>query len=145
MLQYMLNYPSHAEPGGTSASHLRSLSGSLKVLSEPNRLLLLEMLIQGVQCNCDLGQTLGMAPNLVSHHLSVLREAGLVRAEHDPIDARWVYYSIDPEALGEIGGVLSRFLDPNRIQPRRSTCGPRVAPQTADSRTPAPLLEVERS
>ena len=29
----MLNYPSHAEPGGTSASHLRSLSGSLKALA----------------------------------------------------------------------------------------------------------------
>lgn len=143
MLQLMLNYPSPAEPEGTSASHLRSLSGWLKVLSEPNRLLLLEMLIQGVQCNCDLGQKLGMAPNLVSHHLSVLREAGLVQAERDPLDARWVYYSIDPDVLREIGEGLSRFLDPSRIQPRRSTCGPRVAPEAPNPRTPA-LLEVER-
>jgi ArsR family transcriptional regulator len=99
----------------------------MKVLGEPNRLLLLELLMQGVQCNCDLGQALGMAPNLVSHHLAVLREAGLVRAEHDPLDARWIYYSIDPSALSELRETLARFLDVDRIQPRRSTCGPRNA------------------
>lgn len=97
----------------------------MKVLSEPNRLLLLEMLFQGVQCNCELGQALGMAPNLVSHHLGVLREAGLVRAERDPFDARWVYYSIDPSALSELRETLARFLDADRIQPRHPTCGPR--------------------
>jgi ArsR family transcriptional regulator len=106
----------------------------MKALSEPNRLLLLEMLIQGVQCNCDLGQRLGMAPNLVSHHLGVLREAGLVRAEHDPLDGRWIYYSIDPSALRELRETLARFLDADRIQPRLSTCGPRSPLTRGDRR-----------
>ena len=36
-----------------------------------------------------------MAPNLISHHLSVLREIGLVNAERDRVDSRWVYYSVN--------------------------------------------------
>jgi len=124
----MLNYRQPPGAEATSAARLRPLAGIMKVLAEPNRLLLLEMLMQGVQCNCDLGQALGMAPNLVSHHLGVLREAGLVRAEHDPLDARWIYYSIDPSALSELRETLARFLDVDRIQPRRSTCGPRNTP-----------------
>lgn len=140
MLQPVLNYLTSAEPDVACASRLHSLSRSLKALAEPNRLLLFEMLVQGVQCNCDLGDALGMAPNLISHHLSVLREAGLVHAEHDPLDARWVYYSIDPVALGELSGELGVLLDPKRIQPRRATCGPRYAPaRTRGSRESAPV------
>lgn len=117
-----------------------SLPRWLKALAEPRRLLLLEMLIRGVQCNCDLGETLGMAPNLVSHHLRVLRDVGLVHAEHDPLDARWVYYSIDPAALRELSDALARFLDPNRIRPRLASCGPRVAPGVAGPIQPTPSL-----
>jgi len=117
----------------------------MKVLSEPNRLLLLEMLIQGVQCNCDLGQALGMAPNLVSHHLGVLREAGLVHAEHDPFDARWIYYSIEPSALSELRESLIAFLDAGRIQPRQPTCGPQNTLPVGSSLNRAFSKEVDPS
>ena len=123
----MSNYLRADETTALSPDRLGSLSRSLKVLAEPKRLLLFEMLVQGVQCNCDLVDALGMTPNLVSHHMSVLREAGLVLAERDPLDARWVYYSLDPTALGELRDELGLLLDPGRIQPRRVTCGPRVA------------------
>jgi len=78
---------------------LKLLAGQLKVLAEPRRLRILHMLMEGVQCNCELGDALDMAPNLTSHHLRVLREAGLVDVERDPDDARWVYYSLNLEAL----------------------------------------------
>jgi len=123
----MSKYLRADEATALSPDRLGWLSRSLKVLAEPKRLLLLEMLVQGVQCNCDLGSALGMTPNLVSHHMSVLREAGLVLAERDPLDARWIYYSIDPTALGELQEELGLLLDPGRVQPRRVTCGPRVA------------------
>lgn len=98
----------------------------LKVICEPNRLLLLEKIIEGVQCNCELGDALQMAPNLISHHLSVLREVGLIEAERDPIDARWVYYSINPKAMQELRSLFGDFFDTSRIQPRRLTCGPQM-------------------
>jgi ArsR family transcriptional regulator len=103
------------------------LGGQFKVLAEPKRLRILHMLMEGVQCNCELGDGLDMAPNLISHHLRVLREAGLVNVERDPDDARWAYYSLNREALEELNRHYREFFDPGRIKPRRQTCGPQVA------------------
>jgi ArsR family transcriptional regulator len=116
----MLNYISSA------TVNLETLANRLKVLAEPKRLLILEMIIQGMQCNCELGDALQMAPNLISHHLSKLRKVGLVNAERDPLDSRWVYYSVNRTALDELNAAFGMFFDPNRIQPRRLTCGPQT-------------------
>jgi len=103
---------------------LTALAEQLKALAEPRRLRIMHMLMEGVQCNCELGDALDMAPNLISHHLRVLREAGLVEIERDPGDARWVYYSPNREALEELIRATGTFFDPSRIRPRRFTCGP---------------------
>lgn len=103
---------------------LPSLADQLKVLAEPRRLQILHMLMEGVQCNCELGDALEMTPNLISHHLRVLREAGLVDVERDPGDGRWLYYSLNLETLAEMNRHFSVFLDPDRIKPRRQMCGP---------------------
>jgi ArsR family transcriptional regulator, arsenate/arsenite/antimonite-responsive transcriptional repressor len=96
----------------------------LKALAEPRRLHIINLLMQGVQCNCELGEQLQMAPNLISHHLSVLRRAGLVEIERDALDGRWIYYSINHAALNELHAAFGAFFDPARIQPRHPTCGP---------------------
>lgn len=106
-------------------SELDELANWLKVISEPNRLYLLEKIMQGVQCNCELGSDLDLAPNLISHHLGVMREAGIINVERDPEDARWGYYSVNPDVLREINQHLTSFLDPGRIQPRKPSCGPK--------------------
>jgi ArsR family transcriptional regulator len=108
-------------------NRIKTLSVWLKILSEPKRLAILDLLMQGVQCNCELGDVLDMAPNLISHHMNVLYEAGIVQAERDPSDARWVYYSIKREKLDEVTAVFRNFFDPERIQPRRPSCGPLVS------------------
>jgi ArsR family transcriptional regulator, arsenate/arsenite/antimonite-responsive transcriptional repressor len=109
-----------------SHQEIIEISDLLKVISEPKRLLLLDQIINGVHCNCDLGKSLNMAPNLISHHLGVLRDAGLVNVDRDPGDSRWVYYSIDTTALVNLKQILERFLNSERIQPRRLSCGPQV-------------------
>ena len=106
---------------------LSFLAGQLKVLAEPKRLRILHVLMEGVQCNCELGDALDMAPNLISHHLRVLREAGLVQVERDPDDARWMYYSPNRKALEELNRSFAVFFDLSRIKPRRATCGPQPA------------------
>jgi len=105
-------------------TNLETLARRLKVLAEPKRLLIFDLLMQGVQCNCELGEELDMAPNLMSHHLRALREAGLVDVQRDALDARWMYYSINRQALDELNAAFGVFFDPERIQPRRLTCGP---------------------
>jgi len=105
----------------------------LKIICEPNRLMLLEKIIEGIHCNCELGQALQIAPNLISHHLSVLREAGLISAERDPVDNRWVYYSINPVMMDDLKAFFTDFFDKDRIQPRGATCGPQITEEQRQS------------
>ena len=117
----MLNYLPEPTPPPID---LKRMAKWLKVLAEPNRLLIFHFLVEGVQCNCELGESLQMAPNLISHHLRVLREAGLVNVERDAQDGRWVYYSINRQALEELNQAFGAFFNSQRIKPRRLTCGP---------------------
>ncbi len=110
----------------SNTTRVDELSAWLKVLSDPTRLAIFDRLMQGVQCNCELGDKLGLPMNLISHHLKVLKDAGLVDAERDPVDARWVYYSINQNRLAQLREQLDAFLDPARIQPRVPTCGPQI-------------------
>lgn len=96
----------------------------LKALADPNRLRILDVLMRGDSCNCELNEKLGLAPNLLSHHLGVLRHAGLIRSRRDRIDGRWIYYSVDREKVSALRSRLSEFLDTARIKPRRVLCGP---------------------
>lgn len=120
MLNYILG-DIHPSP-----VNLESLVEQLKVLAEPKRLLIFNLLMEGVQCNCELGDSLQMTPNLISHHLSKLRAVGLVDVERDAVDSRWMYYSINRAALDELNSAFGAFFDPERIQPRRPTCGPQT-------------------
>jgi ArsR family transcriptional regulator len=117
----MLNYSAALR----SPVDLLQLSKWLKVLAEPKRLLIFNLLMEGVQCNCEIGDTLQMAPNLISHHLNRLRTAGLVDVERDALDARWVYYSVNRAVLEQLNAAFGTFFDPERIRPRHPACGPR--------------------
>jgi ArsR family transcriptional regulator len=61
-------------------------------LADPVRLRLIGVLASGGRCVCDLQEQVPVAPNLLSYHLRVLREAGLVTASRR---GRWVDYQLD--------------------------------------------------
>src|SRR5512140_286610 len=119
-------------PVESPPTNLEMLAERLRVLGEPKRLLLFHLLMEGVQCNCELSDALDMPPNLISHHLRVLREAGLIDVERDPVDARWLYYSVNREALDGLTSAFGAFFAPERIKPRRLTCGPQSVLMSAD-------------
>src|SRR5574341_1287900 len=104
--------------------NLTEAAAVLKALADPNRLRIFNLLMQGDSCNGELNERLGLPPNLLSHHLRVLREAGLVRSRHDAVDGRWIYYNVDKEAAQRWQVWLSELLNPNRIQARQCLCGP---------------------
>ena len=116
----------------SAPTNIKRLAELLKILAESNRLLILNLLMEGVQCNCELGSALDMAPNLISHHLRILREAGLVDVERDPIDSRWISHSLNRKAFIALNQAFGVFFDPERIQSRRLTCGPRNLIYTQD-------------
>ena len=102
----------------------------LKALADPNRLAIFDRLMDGDSCNCELNEQLGIAPNLMSHHLRVLQKAGLIHSRKDKVDGRWVYYAVDKETITICRQQLNYLLDPARIKERPILCGPEG--QTAD-------------
>ncbi len=96
----------------------------LRALADANRLRILDLLMQGDSCNCELNDRLGLPPNLLSHHLRALRQAGLVRSRRDAIDGRWIYYVANKESLGRWRDWFQEFLDPARVRERLVLCGP---------------------
>ena len=124
----MLNYLPRTSELETRASgrtsRLEDLARQFKALSDPTRLSIFDMLMEGVQCNCEIAGRLDLSLSLISHHLRVLRRTGLVQGQRDLEDARWIYYSINREELGRLAGEVGRLLDADRIQPRPPSCGP---------------------
>lgn len=72
----------------------------LKALAEPRRWRIIELLSCEELCVCHLAEDVGIAQPLVSHHLKVLREAGLVESERH---RQWTYYRLAPGALEALG------------------------------------------
>jgi ArsR family transcriptional regulator len=72
------------------------LSPALRVLSEPLRWRIVELLAAEELCVCHLVEMLDASQSLVSHHLRVLRDAGLVETERFRY---WTYYRLRPNAL----------------------------------------------
>jgi ArsR family transcriptional regulator, arsenate/arsenite/antimonite-responsive transcriptional repressor len=95
----------------------------LKALSDPNRLRIFAELMNGDTCNGELVTQLELASNLLSHHLKVLSEAGLITARRDRVDGRWVYYSVDPATTAGWQSWFVEFFDPAKIR-TRPVCGP---------------------
>ena len=72
-------------------------AGMFHALSDEKRLSILELLAGGERCVCDIAGPLGMKQSLLSFHLKVLRDAGIVRSARV---GKWVHYSIAPD-IGE--------------------------------------------
>jgi ArsR family transcriptional regulator len=124
----MLNHTSRAtEPAGGEPKAIpdQELAQVLKALGEPTRLSVFNLLMEGIQCNCEIAERLDLSLSLVSHHVHALLKVGLVRSERDPDDARWIYYSLDRVALARLAAAMGHLLDADRIQPRSPVCGPR--------------------
>jgi ArsR family transcriptional regulator len=102
---------------------LSEVSSILKALSDPNRLKIFARLMRGDSCNGELKKELGLAPNLLSHHLRVLSKAGLIESRRDFVDGRWIYYSVSREAAARWQAWFDAFFDPSRIL-QRPLCGP---------------------
>lgn len=75
----------------------------LKVLAEPLRWRIVELLSAEELCVCHLVEELGVAQPLVSHHLRVLRDAELVETEKWRY---WTYYRLRPERLAALAATL---------------------------------------
>ena len=88
-------------------------------LSDPTRLAILQRLRFGERCVCDLTDALDAAQSRLSFHLKVLKEAGLVA---DRREGRWMYYTINTDALGQIRELVDALAAEPTAAERRSGC-----------------------
>ena len=82
---------------------------AFKALGEPTRLRILAHLQAGESCACKVQEALDVPANLLSHHLKVLREAGLV---HGTRRGRWIDYRVEPTALALLAAALTAVAGP---------------------------------
>lgn len=84
----------------TSDTEAKDRLALLSAVADPVRWTVLHHLSQrGVTCVCDLQERVSVAPNLLSYHLKVLRDAGLVTTARR---GRWVDYSLAPGAADRL-------------------------------------------
>jgi DNA-binding transcriptional ArsR family regulator len=94
----------------------------LRLVADPTRRRILLLLMRGETCNCEVAAALDLPENLVSHHVRKLREAGLVEEHPDPVDARWVHFTVNATALTAAWRALTTAFAPDRLGSRQPAC-----------------------
>ncbi len=92
--------------GVTSLSEAEAarIAPLFKALGDPVRLRLAAMIAARDEvCVCDLTPEFSLSGPTISHHLKVLREAGLITGNRR---GTWVYYQVEPQALLALGALL---------------------------------------
>jgi ArsR family transcriptional regulator, arsenate/arsenite/antimonite-responsive transcriptional repressor len=81
-----------------------ALAAQFKALADPTRVAIVNRLAAADEvCVCDFVATLDLAQPTVSHHLKVLRDAGLVESSRR---GTWAYYRLVPDAVGALRDAL---------------------------------------
>jgi len=89
-----------------SAAGAADMAVKLKALADPVRLQLFSAIashVGGEACVCDISVGVEVSQPTVSHHLKVLRDAGLLTSQRR---ASWVYYAVVPDALASLAVLL---------------------------------------
>ncbi|WP_219416921.1 ArsR/SmtB family transcription factor [Pseudonocardia nigra] len=95
-----------------SPEHAATLAAGFKAVADPTRLRLLSLIAShegGEACVCDLTDAFELSGPTISHHLKVLREAGLITGDRR---GTWIYYRALPDALA----ALARALAPHELE-----------------------------
>jgi ArsR family transcriptional regulator len=98
---------------------LSRAAGLFHALSDRTRLSILERLRHGERCVCDLTDALDASQSRLSFHLKVLKDVGLVT---DRRDGRWMYYTLDTDALAEAAQVVEAIASTPSAAERRDGC-----------------------
>src|SRR4051812_50050614 len=88
-------------------------------LADEARVEIVARLLDGEKCVCDLTDALETGQSRLSYHLKVLKDAGLVT---DRREGRWMYYTLNPDALVEMAELVDSLASPPSAAERKSGC-----------------------
>ena len=81
--------------------------GIMESLSDPIRINILELMMSGEICVCDIVKVTGLSQSKVSYHMRILKDAGLIS---DRQEGRLVYYKLDLEVLSDIQNWMGNLI-----------------------------------
>jgi len=83
------------------------LADFLRIIAEDNRLKIICLLKNGERCVCEIQKLLALPQNLISHHLKVLKDFGLLFSRKDGLK---MYYSLSDKNLNKYKKQLNNYL-----------------------------------
>ena len=104
--------PSVMSRAPLSAEDAVDLAAAFKALGDPVRLRLVSLIAAhegGEACVCDLTGAFDLTGPTISHHLKVLRLAGLITGERR---GTWIYYRVQTEVIGHLAEILAPTTTP---------------------------------
>lgn len=95
-------------PTPLPTSERERLVGTFKALADPTRLDIFRLVAaqDAPLCACDVVERFAVSQPTVSHHMKVLRDAGLVSVSRQGV---WAYYAVDERGLALLRGALDAF------------------------------------
>ena len=85
--------------------------GIMESLSDPIRINILELMMNGEICVCDIVKVTGLSQSKISYHIKILKDSGLIS---DRQEGRWVYYKLDLEVLSDIQNWMSNLIQSSK-------------------------------
>lgn len=89
---------------------MKKIAEFFKALSDESRLRILRLLARQEKCVCELMEELKMTQSAVSHHLKILKQAGLVK---DSRDGKWIFYSLEGDSIHKYHRAFLELLNHN--------------------------------
>lgn len=86
-----------------------------RALADDNRLQILEMLMSGAKCGCELLDTLKIGQSTLSHHMHILCDAGLVDACKE---GKWMHYSLSADGSAQVRETIAKYT----LSPEQACC-----------------------
>ena len=80
----------------------------MESISDPIRINILELMMNGEICVCDIVKVTGLSQSKISYHIKILKDSGLIT---DRQEGRWVYYKLDLEILSDIQNWMGHLIN----------------------------------
>lgn len=102
-----------------TTTNVSKAARNFRALSDETRLRIIEQLQEGEQCVCDMTDTFRTGQSRLSFHLKVLKDAGLIT---DRPEGRWVYYSLNDQAVEELQEIITSLKPRSQKSSRKGCC-----------------------
>jgi len=104
-LSATISYRCTSMRGGTVNEVYKEYAQFFKVLSDPNRLMIVDMLSCGELCACVILEKFNITQPTLSHHMKSLCDCSLVNGRRE---GKWTYYSLNGDAVGRLRSFLEQ-------------------------------------